>query len=270
MRILVCGGRDFTDKIQLYRTLDFYENSFIISGAARGADSLAIKFAKDRNLPYVEFPADWDKYRKAAGPIRNKQMLVEGKPDLVIAFAGGNGTRDMIKQAKKAKVMTLEVKPRPKCYILVGLPGSGKSYFAQSLELDSIDSDLNGSNSFPHILSTDDIVERICAKFDVNYNYGWAKLIDFATAIYNKQIDHVLSSEKYGVVVFDRTNLTKASRKKIIDRFKKDYEIIVKEFNVDEEIRKERCASRIGKSIPDEVIERMRASYEQFSEDELL
>lgn len=193
-------------------------------------------------------------------------MLDEGKPDLVIAFAGGNGTKNMIMQSKKANVMTLEVKPRPKCYILVGLPGSGKSYFTQSLQLE-----YNGTDgTFPYVLSTDDIVESICGNHNVSYNFGWPRLIKFATAIYNKEIDYVLSSEKYKTIVFDRTNLTKAARKKIIDRFKKDYEIIVKELSVDETLRKERCASRIGKSIPDDVIEVMKKSYEPFTEDELL
>lgn len=58
MRILVCGGIDFTDKIQLYRTLDFYENPIIISGMARGADSLAVQYAFNKKLKCLEFPAD--------------------------------------------------------------------------------------------------------------------------------------------------------------------------------------------------------------------
>ena len=47
-----------------------------------------------------EFKADWDKFGRAAGPIRNAQMLREGKPDLVVAFPGGRGTANMVAQAK--------------------------------------------------------------------------------------------------------------------------------------------------------------------------
>ena len=47
---------------------------------------------------------DWKKYGKKAGPLRNQQMLEEGKPDLVVAFPGGNGTADMVRRAKKANI----------------------------------------------------------------------------------------------------------------------------------------------------------------------
>jgi hypothetical protein len=112
MRILVCGGRDFKDRQRLFVVLDQVHSKrgidIIISGAARGADTLAVDWAKSREIAYQEFPADWDQYGKAAGPIRNRQMLVEGKPDGVIAFPGGNGTADMIRQSKKAGLKVYE------------------------------------------------------------------------------------------------------------------------------------------------------------------
>ncbi len=49
-------------------------------------------------------PAEWSKYGRRAGPIRNKQMLDVGKPHLVVAFPGGAGTANMVKQAKAAGV----------------------------------------------------------------------------------------------------------------------------------------------------------------------
>lgn len=55
-------------------------------------------------VPVRVFKADWDKHGKAAGPIRNQQMLDEGKPDLVLAFAGGKGTDDMCRRARAAGV----------------------------------------------------------------------------------------------------------------------------------------------------------------------
>jgi hypothetical protein len=55
------------------------------------------------------FPAQWDRYGEAAGPIRNAWMLEFGKPDLVVAFPGGRGTADMISKARKAGIEVCEV-----------------------------------------------------------------------------------------------------------------------------------------------------------------
>jgi len=80
----------------------------IIEGGAKGADFLARVWAKHKMLNWIEFPADWKQYGVRAGPIRNKQMIDEGKPDLVIAFLAPNsrGTKDMIAQAQKAGIET--------------------------------------------------------------------------------------------------------------------------------------------------------------------
>lgn len=119
MRILVCGGRDFTDWKFVHKWLyDYCTKNFnwptaypeIISGMARGVDTIAANWARDNWIPVHEFPADWKTHGKAAGFIRNQQMLDEGKPDLVVAFPGGAGTADMIHRAKKAGVRVIEVK----------------------------------------------------------------------------------------------------------------------------------------------------------------
>jgi hypothetical protein len=108
MRVLVCGGRHFSDIVGVIRTLDDFhaEKRFtlVIHGAANGADRLADRWAQLRGVPVRQFPADWEKYGNGAGPIRNRKMLCDGKPDLVIAFRGGRGTADMIEQAQKANV----------------------------------------------------------------------------------------------------------------------------------------------------------------------
>lgn len=106
MRVLVCGSRHFKDEGLLNETLDKVAITTVIEGEARGADTLARQYAERRGLDVLPFPALWDKHGRAAGPIRNTQMLVEGKPELVIAFRGPNskGTRDMINQAEKAGV----------------------------------------------------------------------------------------------------------------------------------------------------------------------
>lgn len=113
MRLLVCGSRDFFDEQFLCETLDFFasKNSVdvVIHGAAPGADSLAGEWAEALGIHVEKFPADWNKYGRAAGPIRNKQMLREGKPDAVIAFISkplesSRGTANMVKISKEAGI----------------------------------------------------------------------------------------------------------------------------------------------------------------------
>ena len=114
MRVLICGGRDFSDhKLMIKTLLDIHEETpitCIIHGAASGADTLARNFAHFMAIPVESYPADWDKYKKAAGPIRNTKMLKEGKPEIVIAFPGGRGTADMIKQARESYVPVMEIR----------------------------------------------------------------------------------------------------------------------------------------------------------------
>lgn len=102
MRVLVCGGRDYLDKAVVYDTLINIQPTEICQGGANGADFLAKQWAENWNIPCKEFRANWKKYGKAAGPIRNKQMLEEFDPDLVLAFPGGSGTQNMISLAKAA------------------------------------------------------------------------------------------------------------------------------------------------------------------------
>lgn len=104
MIVLVCGGRDFNDYDLLKSELDQCLPDVIISGACRGADTLAIKWAIENNVSYISCPAEWEKYGRIAGIKRNQYMLDTHKPDLVIAFDGGNGTRHMISIARKSNV----------------------------------------------------------------------------------------------------------------------------------------------------------------------
>jgi len=81
----------------------------VIQGEARGADHLAALWALRSKIPLVCYPAEWSKHGKKAGPIRNKQMLEDGKPTIVVAFPGGRGTANMVKQAKAAGVRVVEI-----------------------------------------------------------------------------------------------------------------------------------------------------------------
>lgn len=108
MTVLVCGGRNFGNRWWLYTALDALHDwkpiDVLIHGDARGADHLAGEWARDRKVPCRRYPADWEKHGKSAGPRRNQQMLDEGRPDLVMAFPGGAGTRDMVTRAKRAGI----------------------------------------------------------------------------------------------------------------------------------------------------------------------
>ena len=112
IRVLVCGGRNFRDKAMLYGRLNaMYAArgvSALIHGGARGADFLASGWAIANEVPSIAFPADWKRLGDAAGPIRNSQMLREGKPDLVLAFpSDGPGTANCIEQAMRYQIAVM-------------------------------------------------------------------------------------------------------------------------------------------------------------------
>lgn len=112
MKALVCGGRDYADRMAVWYTLDAFGPpaiTSVVSGMARGADTFAAEWARRFLFPLQEFPADWKRDGKAAGPIRNQRMLDEGKPDVVIAFPGGKGTADMVRRAERAGVKVHKV-----------------------------------------------------------------------------------------------------------------------------------------------------------------
>lgn len=114
-RVLVCGSRSWADGEFLDSVLGRVkqianEDGFALSichGGARGADRLADAWAKAHHVTHRPYPADWDTHGKAAGAIRNRQMLKDFKPNLVIAFRSpgeSRGTDDMVDAATKAGV----------------------------------------------------------------------------------------------------------------------------------------------------------------------
>jgi hypothetical protein len=124
VRVLVCGGRTWgvppADALPAdiaraewqqqftARKLDALHArrpiSLLIHGAAAGADTLAHVWAETRRVPVQACPADWDRYGKRAGRIRNLWMLTEFHPELVVAFPGGAGTAHMVEVATLAGV----------------------------------------------------------------------------------------------------------------------------------------------------------------------
>ena len=115
-RALVCGDRNWTNREAIIAWLSKLKDwgyDTVIEGEAKGADSIARDEAKEMGFEVIGFPAKWDLYGKAAGPIRNRQMLVEGKPDLVLAFHSdiqhSKGTASMLRLARASKVESILV-----------------------------------------------------------------------------------------------------------------------------------------------------------------
>jgi hypothetical protein len=112
MRVLVCGGRNYTDRERLFTELDAIHAAtlidVIIEGGASGADNLAGSWARVRNVSSWRVPADW-RLGRGAGHARNAKMLAMCEPALVVAFPGGAGTADMVRRARDAGVTVREV-----------------------------------------------------------------------------------------------------------------------------------------------------------------
>ena len=107
-RVLVCGSRDWRDEQLIEAVLRELSPWEIIHGGSRGADSLAGAVAGRLGILVKVFQAGWERHGRAAGPIRNEQMLQEGHPDLVVAFHDdpglGRGTADMVRRARAAGI----------------------------------------------------------------------------------------------------------------------------------------------------------------------
>lgn len=127
-RLLVCGSRDFADSDVVsdflsgvaWRVRSSNGTLTLMQGGAKGADALADEWASYESgydTERLQFDADWSRYGKLAGPLRNQRMLDEGKPDLVVAFVNkpldeSKGTKHMVGLARTAGVKTIVVEVR--------------------------------------------------------------------------------------------------------------------------------------------------------------
>lgn len=111
--VLVCGGRTYDNYDKIAEVLDHLDEEqgidVVVQGGAKGADRLAKEWAYNRNIQCIQEDADWDRYKKKAGFLRNKKMLEMYKPDIVIAFPGGNGTAHMCRIAEEAGVEVVRI-----------------------------------------------------------------------------------------------------------------------------------------------------------------
>ncbi len=105
-RVIIAGSRDFNNYEYLCNTMDYLlskktDDITIVCGECRGADTLGKKYAVEHGYNIASYPADWNKYGKSAGHIRNTEMAKNA--DALVAFWDGisRGTKDMIVLAEK-------------------------------------------------------------------------------------------------------------------------------------------------------------------------
>lgn len=144
----------------------------------------------------------------------------------------------------------------PTCYILIGLPGVGKSTWLY---------DRSSIGNLPrnepyYVASTDDTIETVSWLYDMTYDQGFKNLIGFAESVMWNDLQQ--AAEEGIKIYIDRTNLSVKSRKKIMDALP-GYEFVAVEFaKPDETEWRRRLDSRKGKTIPEFVLKNMEASYQ--------
>lgn len=105
-RIAVTGGRNFMNFLiirKAFKEIHLNKNDTIVHGGCTGCDQLCAEVAKEFNANTEEHPANWSKYGRVAGPIRNEEML-KSNIDMLLAFQGGAGTNNCIKKAKELQI----------------------------------------------------------------------------------------------------------------------------------------------------------------------
>jgi predicted Rossmann-fold nucleotide-binding protein len=104
-RVVFTGGRDYKNETAVVEVLtQLASDSVIVTGGARGLDTIAHNYAVEMGFETEVYPADWDTHGKSAGHIRNHQMASLPSVEMVIAFDGGVGTAGMIKVSEKLEI----------------------------------------------------------------------------------------------------------------------------------------------------------------------
>ncbi len=142
----------------------------------------------------------------------------------------------------------------PKCTFLIGVPASGKSTWASAQNVDTI--------------STDNIIEDIATRFDLSYDQAFKDLIGFAEKVFISDI--IAFAERGEDMYIDRTNLSVKSRKRIMDLVRShNYTFDAVVFPTPDPMTWEsRLSSRPGKTIPQNVLNSMKATFVMPTEDE--
>lgn len=133
-RVIIAGSRGFNDWLLMWEFLERKIEPFIfftladkvteiVSGTANGADKLGERYAKAKGLPVKRFPADWNRYGKAAGHIRNKRMAEYADACVVFWDGESRGAKNMIDCARELNVPTMVVKYKVRRFQIFNLCG---------------------------------------------------------------------------------------------------------------------------------------------------
>lgn len=144
--------------------------------------------------------------------------------------------------------------------VLIGLPGSGKSTFIKNF--------LSSQDKEFVVMSTDNVIDELCAKEGITYTEGFQKFIGQATARVNQNLKSAINAKKN--IIIDQTNMSVKSRKPKLD-LAVGYHKIAVVFSVDEETLQTRLKNRsekTGKHIPDFVMDSMKKSFQEPSKSE--
>lgn len=108
MKVILAGSRNITDFNLLVKAINkAYDEekisiSEIVSGGAKGVDTLAEQFANEANIPITVMKANWGQHGKKAGILRNIEMANSGADALIAIWDGeSSGTKHMITTARK-------------------------------------------------------------------------------------------------------------------------------------------------------------------------
>jgi hypothetical protein len=114
LKVIVAGSRGFNDYEFLKEKLDFlFQNKgeiTIVSGTARGADKLGERYAEERGYDVIEMPADWDRFKKSAGYIRNEEMAKIADASVIFWDETSKGAKHMIDLSHKYELKTRVIK----------------------------------------------------------------------------------------------------------------------------------------------------------------
>lgn len=116
-KIIVAGSRDYTNVEKVFRILDTISEDQIhrgylieiVSGLARGPDMFGKAWAEENNFTVHEFPANWEKYGKKAGFLRNKEMAEFSDVLLAFHINKSRGTMHMINLARELNLKTIVI-----------------------------------------------------------------------------------------------------------------------------------------------------------------
>jgi lactate dehydrogenase-like 2-hydroxyacid dehydrogenase len=106
MKTIIAGSRDGITYDDVVKAMEKcpWQPTEIVSGKARGVDTIGEQWAKENNIPVVEFPANWKKYGKRAGYLRNEQMAEYADALVAVWDGSSKGTAHMIRIAEEKKL----------------------------------------------------------------------------------------------------------------------------------------------------------------------